>query len=232
MTIGKAITIDCAGQPGSILVPASSVGIQVSAGSSDVITLRNLSIDGGGNAGNFGISYTAGAAVHLENIHVFGIANTCVSMNMTASALLTVDNATISDCGGDGIFVKTNTGTAVANISNTRISKTAIGVGADNGSRITITNSTIYFNNFGVNQAAGVAALGSTVTAVGSTFGYSSTAALQSFSGSNFILGFGNNFVNDVLVFNPNGGNIFTGSDNNNSGSTAGTANGGSLPKI
>src|SRR6266480_3928883 len=48
LTITKAITIDCAGTLGSIGVPAGINGIQVNAGSNDVITLRNLSMDGGG----------------------------------------------------------------------------------------------------------------------------------------------------------------------------------------
>jgi len=229
--IGKAITIDCAGTLGSILVPASNFGIFVNAGSTDVITLRNLSIDGGGNAGNTGFRYIAGAAVHLENVRVFNISGNCVELLANLTSLLTVDDSTISDCAnGSGISVSTTSGTAAVNINGTRISKTGIGVLAGNGSRVTMTNSTVYFNNEGVLQNAGGG--GSTVTVIGSTWGYSAVAALQSFSGSNFILAFGNNFVNDVLVFNPNGGSIYTGGDNNNSGSTAGTANGGTLPKI
>jgi hypothetical protein len=230
VVIDKAITIDCAGTLGSMLVPASGNGIFVTAGSNDVITLRNLSIDGGGNTGNNGIFYNAAAAVHLENISIFNIADNCVGLFTSGSALLTVDNSTISDCGFSGIDISTSSGIAAVNVNNTRISKTSTGIFAENGSRVTITNSTIYFNTEGVNQSG--AALGSTVTAVGNTFGYSSLAALRGHSGPNFILAFGNNFVNDVLAFSPNGGNIYTGSDNNNSGSTAGTANGGSVPKI
>jgi len=212
------------------VVGSGFFGITVNAGLSDVITIRNVSINGGGNTSTGGIGYTAAGALHLENVHVSNIAGFCVDLSASASALLTVDDSTISDCGLSGIKVNTSSGTAAANINNTRISKTGIGIQADNGSRITITKSTVYFNNNGVAQNAGAG--GSTVTAVGCTFGYSSVAALQSHSSPNFILAFGNNFVNDVLVFNPNGGSIFTGSDNNNSGSTAGTANGGSLPKI
>jgi len=83
----------------------------------------------------------------------------------------------ISDCGSTGIYVFTSGGTAAANINHTRISRTDTGIEARNGSRVTITKSTIYFNKNGVFQAG--AAGGSTVTAVGSTFGYSSIAALQ-----------------------------------------------------
>jgi hypothetical protein len=230
LVINKAITIDCAGTLGSMLVPASMTGITVTAGSNDVITLRNLSINGEGNVSTTGILYSAAAAVHLENVHVFSVSGDCVGLVTSGPALLTVDDSTISDCGFSGIFVFTSSGTAAVNINNTRVSKTQFGIGASDGSRITVTNSTIYFNNYGVTQNAGAA--GSTVTTIRSTFGYSSIAALQSGSGPNFILAFDNNFVNDVLVFNPTGGNIYTGADNNTSGSTTGTANGGTLPKI
>jgi hypothetical protein len=227
--IQKAITIDCDGTLGSMF-PSSTFGIQVQAGSSDVITLRNLSINGGGTSGGGGIQYSSAAALHLENVHIFSASGFCIDFETNGSALLTVDDSTISDCGTGGFYVSTNSGTAAVNINNTRISKSPYGIYAATGSRIMITGSTIFFNNYAVSQSG--AALGSTVTVVGSTLGYSTAAALISHSGSNFILAFGNNFVNDVLVFSPNGGQIYTGGDNNNSGSTVGTANGGNLPKI
>src|SRR5882762_2323519 len=161
IVITKALTIDCVGTLGSILVPAASTGVTVNAGSSDVITLRNLSINGGGNMGTTGVGYPAAAAVHLENVRIFNMAGYCIISNSSGSTLLTVDDSTISDCGFTGIKVLTSSGTAAVNINNTRISKTSAGIEAGNGSRITITNSTIYFNNVGVSQSG--AALGSTV---------------------------------------------------------------------
>jgi len=229
VTIHKAITIDCAGTLGSILVPATQAGIYLNAGSNDVITLRNLSVNGGGNMFNAGIGVGIAAVVHLEHVNVSNMVGDCIDLQASGSVLLTVDDSTISNCA-NGIYVITESGTAAVNINNTRISKTANGIVANDGSRITITNSTIFVNNVGVFQGGG--ALGSTVTVVSSTLGYSAAAALQSAGGPNFILVFGNNFVNDMLVFNPNGGQIYTGGDNNSSGSTAGTANGGTLPKI
>src|SRR5882762_2594071 len=62
VTIGKAITIDCAGTLGSILVPPGGDGITIEAGSSDVITLRNLSIDGAGGFITGGLVYHSAAA--------------------------------------------------------------------------------------------------------------------------------------------------------------------------
>ena len=227
LTITQAITIDCGGTFGSILAPSSVTGIVVSAGASDLVTLRNLSITA--VSGN-GINYSAAKALHVENVRI-SAGGTCIFLSTSAASLLTVDNATISDCLA-GIMAVTSSGTAVVKINHTRITNTLLGVQADNGSRVSIRDSTIYFNNTGVTQTNNFgSSLGSTVTVVDSTLGYSFFSALRSMSGE-FMLAFGNTFVNDVLVYNPNGGTIFTGSDNNNSGSTPGTANGGSLPKI
>ena len=228
LVITHAITIDCGGAVGSIF--SSLDAIDIDAGASDVVTIRNLSISSAG-AFSSGIAYNTGRAVHVENVRISG-PGICINGGASAASLLTVDNVTLSDCG-IGIAAGTSNGTAVVNINNTRISNSTFSaVLADNGSRITIRDSTIYSNQFGVRQNNGIGAnLGSTVTVVNSTLGYNFQAALQSLGGD-FILAFGNTFVNDVLAFNPNGGTIFTGADNNNSGSAPGTANGGTVPKI
>lgn len=231
LNITKAITIDCGGTFGSILVPSSSSGVAINAGAGDVVTLRNLSISSA--SGNNGILYFTAKAVHVENVRIsVSGGGLCLQVATSAASLLTVDNATLTDCN-TGIFASTTGGTAVVNVNNTRITNVgSFGVQADNGSRVTVRDSTIYFNNTGIIQTNNSGTgLGSTVTVINSTLGFSSNAALQSLSGD-FMLAFGNSFVNDVLVYNPNGGQIFTGSDNINSGSVTGTANGGSSPKI
>lgn len=234
--IDKAVTIDCAGTFGSLIAPNAAMGIQILAGATDVVIIRNLSIRGEpGASGNEGIRYTSGKALHVENVTISGTAGACIEVGADSATLLTVDNATLTDCGsGVGAFTSSTTAgnTQVVNINNTRILNTVNGVAADNGSRVAIRDSTIYFNSRGVLQSNIFGtALGSTVTVVNSTFGYSSVEALRSVSGD-FILAFGNTFVNDVLALSPSGGMIFTGVDNINSGSTQGTANGGSLPRF
>jgi hypothetical protein len=69
VTITKAITIDGGGgQVASALVSGTN-GIIVSAGPTDVVTLRNLTINGIGGTGSGGLNgvhYIAGAALHIE----------------------------------------------------------------------------------------------------------------------------------------------------------------------
>src|SRR5499433_4446 len=70
VTITKAITIDGGGgQVASVLVSGTN-GIVVQAGVADVVTLRNLRINGLGTGLN-GIRYLSGAALHVQNCHIF-----------------------------------------------------------------------------------------------------------------------------------------------------------------
>src|ERR1700752_4115761 len=73
VTITKGITIDGGGgQVASILVSGTN-GIVVQAGPADVVTLRNLrmnGIEGTGAGGLNGIRYLAGAALHVEKCNI------------------------------------------------------------------------------------------------------------------------------------------------------------------
>src|ERR1700738_4506896 len=75
LTITKAITIDGGGgQVASVLVSGTN-GILVGGRPTDVVTLRNLrinGIEGTGSGGLNGIYYQSGAALHVENCNIFG----------------------------------------------------------------------------------------------------------------------------------------------------------------
>src|SRR6516162_9141099 len=73
VTITKAITIDGGGgQVASVLV-AGTNGIVVQAGTNDVVTLRNLRINGivsSAGGGVNGVQYNTGGALHIENCYI------------------------------------------------------------------------------------------------------------------------------------------------------------------
>src|SRR3989442_952179 len=75
VTITKAITLDGGGgQVASVLV-AGTNGIVVQAGANDVVTIRNLrlnGINGTGNGGLNGIQFNSGKDLNVENVTVFG----------------------------------------------------------------------------------------------------------------------------------------------------------------
>jgi len=74
VTITKAITIDGGGgQVASILASAGANGINVQAGATDVVTLRNLRINGvegtPSGGGLNGIRYLSGGGLHVEDCY-------------------------------------------------------------------------------------------------------------------------------------------------------------------
>src|ERR1700730_9337114 len=70
LSITKAITLDCDGTFGSVLVSGTN-GIVVAAGSTDVVALRGIFIDGIGTGIN-GIRFISGQALTLERVTIFG----------------------------------------------------------------------------------------------------------------------------------------------------------------
>src|SRR5215510_11370613 len=73
VTIGKALTINGDGTLAGIL-NAGTNGIIVAAGASDVVYIRNVSINGAGTGLN-GIKFLSGKALHVENCNIYGQGN-------------------------------------------------------------------------------------------------------------------------------------------------------------
>ena len=85
VTITKAITIDGGGgQVASVLVSGTNGIIVNATGPTDVITLRNLRINGIGTGLN-GIRYLSGAALHVENCYIYGFTGDGINVATTAA---------------------------------------------------------------------------------------------------------------------------------------------------
>jgi hypothetical protein len=185
VTITKAITIDGGGgQVASILV-AGTNGITVNVGASDVVTLRNLRINGivgTGSGGLNGIRYLAGAALHVEDCHIFGftqdginVATTAVNASLFVNDTFLTNNGNgvqIAPSGGNvrsmlvhvraqgnsgfGFLVNPGAGAGGAGTaiddSTALVNGTGIGV---NGGKLFLGNSMIIRNNVGVSITGG-----------------------------------------------------------------------------
>jgi hypothetical protein len=103
VTITYSITID--GGPGiaGVLVDGTN-GITVAAGSTDIVHLRNLDINGIGGGVN-GIAVTSAGAVQVENVHIYGFGQAGIDFAPTTKSQLEVDNSDIVDNAGDGILI-------------------------------------------------------------------------------------------------------------------------------
>jgi hypothetical protein len=222
VTITKAITLDGGGgQVASVLVSGTN-GINVAAGATDIVTLRNLRIVGlvqTGSPGLTGINFSAGAFLHVESCDIFGFSQNgiLVNVNTTGNVGLSVENTSITDiinASGTQAGININqvgAGAVLADVHNTRISNANIGLLAQNNTQVAVRDSQISNNkSFGVEQSnvTGV----SVAIVSGCSVDFNQIAAQSSTKG--LILFSGNTITGSAPVFNQNGGSIYTSGDN------------------
>jgi Right handed beta helix region len=114
LTINKAISIvnDGVGTAG-VIVPSGGIGITINAGSNDAVSLRGLSIEGGG-VGNTGIQFNTGKSLTVENCVIRHVKNAGIGFFPNATSNLAVSNTLVADNnGGDGIYVEPSSTSAV-----------------------------------------------------------------------------------------------------------------------
>jgi hypothetical protein len=148
VTITKSITISGVGEQGSILA-SSTNGIVINAGPSDVITLKNLQINGAPDTGIVGIRFLAGSALIIDTVHVFGFdqgLQTSGGNTMVRNSLFT-NNRTygINSLGG------------TVSLEGSVIVSNGTGVMA-NGGTVRLSNNKVYNNGNGFVCGAGVIA--------------------------------------------------------------------------
>jgi hypothetical protein len=167
LTITKAITLDGGGgQVASILVSGTN-GININAGASDVIIIRNLRFNGivqTGSAGLVGVSINTAGRVIIEKCDIFGFSTAGVGASPTSGTVaFKVQETTLNNNGG-GITIKP-TGGATVNASierthidaNTGAGMRVDGTGSGGGtSNVAITDSSISLNTSnGLNAVSG-----------------------------------------------------------------------------
>lgn len=109
VTITKAITIDGGGgQVASVLAAGGTNGIIVNAGASDIVTLRNLRINGvegtPSGGGLNGVRYLSGGGLHIENCNIFGFTGDGINVATSTNAALFVNNTFLTN-NGNGIQI-------------------------------------------------------------------------------------------------------------------------------
>lgn len=145
VTITKSITLDGTGTFASILASLVN-GIIINAASTDVITIRGLSINGFCNGIN-GINILQAKTVNVEDCVIFRFnTGNGITVNETNDLNLNVRNSVIRDCTLDGINVFSSGGTVKATLDNVRLSGNGNGLHARQNSRVTAHNS-VFSNN-------------------------------------------------------------------------------------
>ena len=176
VTITKSITLNCSATLGSILV-AGTNGINISAGATDKVILRNLQITGV-NSGLVGVKITSAAAVSIENCVITQFTQQGISDARTAgNTKLFIRNTVISHNTSTGIGLGATSpnnviiedtqsvnnlfGMAAATGNNAQVTRSAFsgnatGVEADPGGSVNLDNSVISGNGTGVQASSNI----------------------------------------------------------------------------
>jgi hypothetical protein len=154
VTITKSITINGYGAIAGVLVSGTNA-IVINAAATDVVVLRNLTIDGVGS-GLAGVKVLNAAAVHLENLEIFNFNSTTgygVWVNNAAGNVhVFIDNCKVIDNGssaGGGIYFQPlNPATATGHITHSQIANNQgfAGLRVDSRASVDMRDSSITGN--------------------------------------------------------------------------------------
>jgi hypothetical protein len=139
LTITTALSIvnDGVGEAGVILIAAGNA-ITINAGVSDAVSLRGLTLDGGGGAGTNGILFNTGKSLTITNCVVRHFAGDGINFQPNASSNLAVSNTVAADNNAAGMrVIPTGAGTVKASFNRVELYNNAF-----QGLIVTGTNST------------------------------------------------------------------------------------------
>ncbi len=150
LTITKSITIDGGGGVASVMSSSNTNGILVSAGATDIVTIRNVQFQGNlgnssspGTAGLSGIEFNSGAMLNIDNCKIDGFNGYGILAVTSANAILNVTNTIITNATY-GIGLSSSGGALNGSIDHTTIRKASDGINAYGASvYFTVTNSAI-----------------------------------------------------------------------------------------
>jgi hypothetical protein len=179
VTITKAITIDGGGGQVASIVSGATNAINVAAGAGDIVTLRNIQLNGNG-VGLIGINYTSGLGLIVEHCNISGFQSgtgTGIHVGTAAGAALTVHDTYITHningvqlaptggavaAGFRDVRAEANSGTgfllgaaSAALIDQSTALLNATGITVNAGGTLFLGNSEVLGNGTGVNVVLG-----------------------------------------------------------------------------
>jgi hypothetical protein len=204
VTITKSITIDGGGGQVASVLASGTNGIVVQAGANDVVTLRNIRINGiagGPNAAGLnGVRFLSGAALHIENCTIFGFNQNAVDVSLnTASAARVFLTDTSLNHNGAGITARNaGTGNVFLALHRATLNQNfAWGLKADGSGAgailAAVSDSLMAGNGTGL-LAQGGPALAATIQVTRSTVVHSASVGAQSIGLNAFV------FVSNTLM--------------------------------
>ncbi|MGD0047413.1 MAG: right-handed parallel beta-helix repeat-containing protein [Bryobacteraceae bacterium] len=209
ITIGKAITIDGGGVGGNLTF-TGGFGILISAGASDTVVLRHLTINGVGQ-GTDGVYFNSGGVLLVQDCAVEGFTQNGIETVASGPQNVVVKNTSIS--GGVGGFVTDpfGAGPVQASLQDVTISNASMVAVLVQTGVTTISDSVITQSGIGLQSSDS-----STINAESCIFSYNTTAVLAS-TGSTIRLS-NNDIFNNGTGIGAGGGTVATAGNNKKAG--------------
>jgi hypothetical protein len=212
ITINKGITLNGTGTLASILA-ANITGVTVNAPlSTDIVIIRDVSINGAGTTTGAGIRYLAGTSVLVDHCWIYGQRGTTgvngrgISVEKNSNGLLKVIDTVIESVGQDGINMNTSAGIVTAMVERSRIMNSGVdGIEAVANVRLALTNSQIFrsVTGNGVHTSGANSQLNLDDTLVA----HSELVGLRAIAGSSIRVS-DSVIANNTTGLSPNGGTI------------------------
>ena len=220
VTITKALTVNCDGLVGSVLVSGTN-GIVVQAGPSDVVILRHIEFDGIGTGIN-GIRFLAGKALIVDDCLIYGFTTNGIDVALGASASVTVRGTHIYNVGGAGIRATTTAGTVGLSADHVAVSNVGTnGAEMAAGALGTVSNSMI----FGAGNAVAATAAGATLNVDNTELLSSNVGANATVPGATVGLNNDSLYFNNTAIAGAVGAQVLTAANNKLSGNASLGAN-------
>ncbi len=156
VTITKSITIDGGTGAGwASILAAGTNGVIINALTTDIVTLRHISINGANKTASPGINgvrVLSASRVHISYCDIFGFGThgVDISLNSGVGARVTIQDSTIEQCNNSGVNVVGNGGSPIVNIEHARIQMCATGVNAGASSFVVVHDTALLSNTNGV----------------------------------------------------------------------------------
>jgi hypothetical protein len=131
VTISKSITIDGGGGQVASVLASGSPGIIVNAGTTDIVTLRNLSIQGGvttSTPGTIGVNFVAGNVLHIEHCVIAGFTQNGINIvpGSGASPQVFIEDTRSEDNLQNGLNIVGTGGMVHVNVANSHFSNNTL----------------------------------------------------------------------------------------------------------
>jgi hypothetical protein len=212
ITITKGMLLDGGGGQVSSIVNSSGNAVLVAAGSTDVVMLRNLRLNGVGT-GQDGVKITSAGLVVLDNVEISGNAQFAVELALGSGACQVIIRNSNLTGGMAGVML--TSGNPNVTLDHVSIRGAATGVDATVGTVDVKESSILQASAFGAHAEGG------SITVFDSLLS-GNTVALQAETGSTVRAG-NSDLFNNLAGFGCGGGQIASSGNNRKGGNAGGT---------